>query len=496
MWFCPFSRRPPSALSITFRKRARSRMRLRIFWICVTACLATLVMTPGGANIFSVSFAAGPPVLLTHASSTRGIALDSVTNLAEPFPLQNAVLFGGDGRTRVMLFASNLTLATGETSSAVTAEAEDVTRARYPLTVEYVGAVPDQSWMTAVVVRLNDSLGDVGDVLVEITYDGMTSNRVRIGLGHIGGGPPDDPPATPTPTPGATPDLGPGASLHGKQLFPSDNPWNQDISTMPVDPNSANLIASIGLNTDLHPDFGTVYNGAPNGIPYVVVSGTQPRVPITYTEFGDESDPGPYPVPASAPIEGGPNSTGDRHVIVIDRDNWKLYELGYAFPINTGTSWEANCGAIFDLNSNALRPAGWTSADAAGLPIFPGLVRYDEVFEQGEIAHAVRFTVQNSRRAYVHPARHWASTNTNPNLPPMGMRVRLKASFDISGFSPAMQVILRAMKKHGLMVADNGSNWYISGAPDPRWNDNELNSLKTIKGSNFEVVQMGTIVTP
>lgn len=265
---------------------------------------------------------------------------------------------------------------------------------------------------------------------------------------------------------------------------------------MPVDPNSANLIAGIGLNTGLHPDFGTVYNGAPNGIPYVVVSGTQPRVAISYTEFGDESDPGPYPVPATAPIEGGPNSTGDRHVLVIDRDNWKLYELGYAFPINNGASWEANCGAIFDLNSNALRPAGWTSADAAGLPIFPGLVRYDEVFEQGEIAHALRFTVQNSRRAYVHPARHWASTNPNPNLPPMGMRVRLKASFDISGFSPAMQVILRAMKKYGMMVADNGSNWYISGAPDPRWNDNELNSLKTIRGSSFEVVQMGAIVTP
>ncbi|HVQ40108.1 MAG TPA: hypothetical protein VMS31_21390, partial [Pyrinomonadaceae bacterium] len=271
--------------------------------------------------------------------------------------------------------------------------------------------------------------------------------------------------------------------------------WNQDISTMPVDPNSANLISSIGVNTGLHPDFGTVYNGAPNGIPYVVVSGTQPRVPITFTAYGDESDPGPYPVPANAPIEGGPSSDGDRHVLVIDRDNWRLYELGYAFPINGGSSWNANCGAIFDLNSNALRPAGWTSADAAGLPIFPGLVRYDEVFEQGVISHAIRFTVQNSRRAYISPARHYASSNTSPNLPPMGMRVRLKASFNISGFSPAMQVILRAMKKYGMIVADNGSNWYFSGAPDPRWNDDELSTLKAIKGSNFEVVLMGTIVT-
>jgi hypothetical protein len=227
-----------------------------------------------------------------------------------------------------------------------------------------------------------------------------------------------------------------------------------------------------------------------------VVSGTQTKVPISWTAYGDESDPGPYPVPSSAPIEGGPTSNGDRHVLVIDRDNWKLYELGYAFPVNGGASWNANCGAVFDLNSNALRPAGWTSADAAGLPIFPGLVRYDEVFEQQEIKHAIRFTVQTTRRAYVAPARHWASSNTSVNRPPMGMRVRLKASVDISGYSPAMQVILKAFKRYGLIVADNGSNWYISGAPDPRWNDGELNTLKNIKGSMFEVVRMGTIVTP
>ncbi len=484
MRFCVFSRRVPR------------RVRLFVFALGFAVCLVALMLAPGSANRLSVSFAAGAPVLLTQASSTRGIAMDSVTGLAEPFEPQTPVAFASDSRTRLMLFATNLTLTAGENASAVIVDAEDAGRSRYPLTVEYVGAVPGQTWMTAVVVRLHDGLGDTGDVLIGVTYQGMTSNRVRVGLGHIGGGPPDDPPATPTPTPGATPDLGPGASLHGKQLFPPDNPWNQDISAMPVDPNSANLISSIGLNTGLHPDFGTVYNGAPNGIPYVVVSGTQPRVPISYTAYGNESDAGPYPVPANAPIEGGPNSTGDRHVLVIDRDNWKLYELGYAFPQNNGASWNANCGAIFDLNSNALRPAGWTSADAAGLPIFPGLVRYDEVFEQGVIAHALRFTVHDSRRAYVHPARHWASSNTSPNLPPMGMRVRLKASFDISGFSPAMQVILRAMKKHGMIVADNGSNWFISGAPDPRWNDNELSTLKAIKGSSFEVVQMGTIVTP
>jgi hypothetical protein len=291
------------------------------------------------------------------------------------------------------------------------------------------------------------------------------------------------------------PDLGANASLRGKRIFPADNPWNQDISAAPVDPNSDNLIASVGLGTTLHPDFGTTYEGAPNGIPYIVVSGTQRRVPITFTAYGEESDPGPYPVPPDAPIEGGPNGTGDRHVIIIDRDNWKLYELFAASPVNKGASWEAEGGAVFNLNTNADRPAGWTSADAAGLPIFPGLVRYDEVHELKEIAHALRFTAQRTRQAYVAPARHFASDNTDPNLPPMGIRVRLKAAYDISKFSPSMQVILRALKKYGMLLADNGSNWYLSGAPDPRWNDDELGTLRSLKGSDFEVVQMGTIVT-
>jgi hypothetical protein len=292
----------------------------------------------------------------------------------------------------------------------------------------------------------------------------------------------------------AVPDLGANASLRGKRVFPSDNPWNQDISAAPVDANSANLIASIGLDTELHPDFGTTWEGAPNGIPYIVVSGTQRRVPITFA-YDDESDPGPYPVPQDAPIEGGPNGTGDRHVIIIDRDNWKLYELFSASPVNKGASWKADSGAVFDLNSNADRPAGWTSADAAGLPIFPGLIRYDEVHELKEIAHALRFTAQRTRRAYVAPARHFASDNPDPNLPPMGMRVRLKAAYNISRFSPAMQVILRAMKKYGMLLADNGSNWYVSGAPDQRWSDDELGTLRSLRGSDFEVVQMETIET-
>lgn len=291
-----------------------------------------------------------------------------------------------------------------------------------------------------------------------------------------------------------TPELGPNASLRGKRVFPADNAWNQDISAAPVDPNSDKLIASIGTDASLHPDFGAPYEGAPNGIPYIVVSGTQRRVPVTLA-YAEESDPGPYPIPPDVPIEGGPNGEGDRHVIIIDRDHWKLYELFAAYPVNKWASWKAEGGAIFDLNSNAVRPAGWTSADAAGLPIFPGLIRYDEVYELKEITHALRFTAQRTRRAYVAPARHFASDETNPNLPPMGMRVRLKASYDITKFSPAMQVILRAMKKYGMFLADNGSNWFVSGAPDPRWDDDELATLRSLKGSDFEVVRMGTITT-
>jgi hypothetical protein len=301
--------------------------------------------------------------------------------------------------------------------------------------------------------------------------------------------------SSPPPTSANEPDLGPGASLHGKQVFPPDNPWNQDISNAPVDPNSARLIAAIGADDRLHPDFGTVYRGAPNGIPYIVVSGTQPSARVSLTSYASESDPGPYPIPRDAPIEGGPNSEGDRHVIVIDRDKWKLYELFSVKPNPIGTIWTAAAGAIFDLKSNALRPDGWTSADAAGLPIFPGLVRWDEVFEQREIRHALRFTVQRSRRAYLNPARHHAGHGDDPNLPPMGMRVRLKASFDISSYSPSNQVILRALKRYGMFVADNGPSWFLSGAPDLRWSDDDLGMLKNIKGFNFEVVRMGRIIT-
>jgi hypothetical protein len=279
--------------------------------------------------------------------------------------------------------------------------------------------------------------------------------------------------------------------LGGRRVFPPDNPWNQDISGLPVDPLSTAIVTGIGLDKGLHPDFGAVWNGGPFGIPYVVVPGNQPRVPVRF-EYAGESDPGPYPIPPGAPIEGGPRATGDRHILVIDRDNWKLYELFSAY--SEGRGWRAGSGAIFDLNSNALRPEGWTSADAAGLPIFPGLVRYDEVVERGEIRHALRFTCTRTRRAFVAPARHFASRLTDRNLPPMGMRVRLRSGYDTTRFPRAAQVILTALKRYGMILADNGSDWFLSGAPDPRWDDEALGTLKRVKGREFEVVKMNGIV--
>ncbi|POZ51749.1 hypothetical protein [Methylovulum psychrotolerans] len=286
--------------------------------------------------------------------------------------------------------------------------------------------------------------------------------------------------------------LGLNADLHGNRFFPADNAWNQPIDTKPIDPNSTVLINQMGSGVALHPDFGAnAYwaDGKPFGIPYVVVSGTTPKVPVSFT-YSSESDPGPYPIPANAPIESG----SDRHVLVVDQDHWKLYETWNSYPQANG-SWDVGSGAIFDLSSNALRPAGWTSADAAGLPILPGLVRYDEVYLHKAINHAIRFTVAQTRKAYIAPARHFASSNTSTNLLPMGARLRLKASYDISQFSPPAQVILKALKKYGMMVADNGSNMYISGTADDRWDDNILNTLKQVHNTDFEVVKMGAMTT-
>jgi hypothetical protein len=288
--------------------------------------------------------------------------------------------------------------------------------------------------------------------------------------------------------------LGPNADLGGKLLLPASDEWNRDVSGDAVDPKSDAIIASIGADKGLHEDFGLEWEGAPVGIPYYVVDGKQPRVPVKF-EYADESDPGPYPIPPDAPIEGGPKADGDRHIIIFDRDEMKLYELFSCFPVDGGKSWRAGSGAIFDLKNPKPRPAGWTSADAAGLPILPGLARYDEICGAGKLLHALRFTVRKSRKAYVYPASHYASRHTDENLPPMGMRVRLKAGFDTSKFTGPARVILEGMKKYGLILADNGGDWFINGAPDDRWVHDDLLPIRKVKGRDLEVVEMKGLVT-
>ena len=275
-------------------------------------------------------------------------------------------------------------------------------------------------------------------------------------------------------------------------IFPSNNIWNTRIDQAPVHAKSDAYIASIGSTTKLHPDFSalSIY-----GIPFVEVDRSQPDIPIEFVAYGAESDPGPYPLPLEAPIEGGPTGTGDRHAIAVDKQDCYLYELFNAFPQNDNT-WHADSGAVFDLQSNDLRPDGWTSADAAGLPIYAGLVRYDEV-ARGEITHALRFTASRTQSSYVWPARHKASSITDENVPPMGQRFRLKSSYDISGFAEPVQVILRALKQYGLILADNGSNWFIQGAPDPRFDDDVMREIKQVPGSAFEAVDVsGWMVDP
>jgi hypothetical protein len=276
-------------------------------------------------------------------------------------------------------------------------------------------------------------------------------------------------------------------------FFPGDNVWNVRIDNLPLDPRSAAYVTAIGPDRGLHPDFGSgLWNGGPIGIPFVAVPTGQPLAAITF-DYDDESDPGPYPIPTDAPIEGGPDSDGDRHILVVRNGDCRLFETWYTWPTPDG-SWYAGSGAIFDLTANGLRPAGWTSADAAGLPILPGLVRYDEV-AGGYIDHALRFTAPATQRAYVWPARHYASSNTDPNLPPMGQRFRLRADFDISGFSATNQVILTALKEYGMILADNGSAWFISGVPDERWNNDDLRALRNnVRGSDFQAVDVSDLM--
>ena len=274
-------------------------------------------------------------------------------------------------------------------------------------------------------------------------------------------------------------------------VFPASNPWNKRVDTLPVASDSDAIVRSIGVNDTMHADFGSgLWEGGPIGIPITVVGRKAPGSRVGF-EYAGESDRGPYPIPRGVKIEGGANADGDRHALLVDKDRCKLYELFALYP-KAGGGWRAGSGASFDLRSNRVRPAGWTSADAAGLPIFPGLARYDEV-KRGRIDHALRFTVSRSRRAYVYPARHFASDLTDPSLPPMGLRLRLKASFDTRPFPRQARIVLDALKRYGMIVADNGSDWYVSGAPDPRWSNDQLHTLHRVTGSAFEVVDTSSL---
>jgi len=279
------------------------------------------------------------------------------------------------------------------------------------------------------------------------------------------------------------------ASISGCPVFPDNNIWNTPIDKLPVHSNSAEFINTIGSTKSLHPDFGQGLNG----IPYIVVPGNQKRVNVTF-DYADQSDPGPYPIPPNAPIEGGPKSDGDRHVLVIENATCTLYETWSSYPQNGGASWKVGSGAIFHLRTNGLRPNTWTSADAAGLPIFPGLIRYDEV-ASGKISHALRFTAPETRNTYVWPARHEASSRTGQQYPPLGIRFRLKQGFDISGFSKEVKVILQALKTYGMFLADNGSSWFISGEPNDHWNDDVLvGEFRKVMGSDFEAVEESSLM--
>jgi hypothetical protein len=281
--------------------------------------------------------------------------------------------------------------------------------------------------------------------------------------------------------------------IAGCPVFPASNPWNQRVDGLPVAASSATLIRSIGLANPVHADFGSgTYGGGPIGIPYVVVKKGQKRVHVGF-QYADESNRGPYPIPTHAPVEGGPRSDGDRHVIVVDRSACRLYELFAARP--QGSGWRAGSGAVWNLRSNKLRPRGWTSADAAGLPIFPGLARYDEV-AAGVIRHALRFTADRTRSAFVYPARHQAGDSNDPSLPPMGLRVRLKAGVSLAGMPRQARIVAQAMKTYGMLLADNGSSWYVSGAPDRRWSNDALHALGRLHGSDFEVVDTSGLGQP
>jgi hypothetical protein len=353
-----------------------------------------------------------------------------------------------------------------------------------PLSTTFVSA-------TQLTASGSQSVSGMYPVLVSNPNPGASSTSAinLVVNGSTSGNPPGNPPASAC----SGMNIGASASLNGFVPFPADNLWNENISAAAVDPNSSAIINFIGASIGIHPDFGSgLYNGSSIGIPYAVVGAQQAPVNVTFTAYGDESDPGPMPIPANAQIEGFPNP-GDQHVLILDNSNCWLYEL-FGSSVNSNGTWNAASAAVWDLQNYNQRPLTWTSADAAGLPIFPGLARYDEV-ASGALKHALRFTLQNSRTAFVLPATHWAGNSSNANAAPMGMRLRLKSSFNISTYSAANQVILKALQQYGMIMADNGSSMYLGGAPDNRWNNDDLHALGGVKASDFEVVKMDTIYT-
>lgn len=301
-----------------------------------------------------------------------------------------------------------------------------------------------------------------------------------------------NPPPPPPPPPTTTSTTAPPTTPTSCPFAPADSYWHARVDGLARASSSDTYVANAGAGSALHADFGAgLYDGGPIGIPFTTVGAGQPKVPVGF-DYADESDPGPYPIPANAPIEGGAASTGDRHVIVVDRSTCRDYELYAAYPSGGGTSWSAGSGAVFDLTSNAMRPAGWTSADAAGLPILPGLVRYDEV-ASGTIDHAIRITLRRTDRRYVWPARHQAGSN-DATAAPMGAWLRLKPGVDLSHLGPQARVVARALQQHGAIVADNGSSWFISGAPDARWDNDDLHGLGALHGSDFEFVDPSSLM--
>jgi hypothetical protein len=360
--------------------------------------------------------------------------------------------------------------------------------------VELAGSPLTTTFVSATQLRATGTAATAGTFAVTVLNPdpgSSASGSLTLQVTSSGGGNPPPPPPPPLACNVMQP--GQGGSLGGFVPFPADNLWNKDISGATVDPNSSALINFIGTSVGLHADFGAgEFDNSIIGIPYQVVDSTQSPVTINFTDFGDESDPGPMPIPLNAPIEGDPNPSGDQHVLILDNASCFLYELYNASP--TGSAWNAGSAAVWDLTADEQRPYTWTSADAAGLPIFPGLARYDEI-AAGAINHALRFTLQNSRAAFTPPASHLAATSSNANAAPMGMRLRLKSSFDISGYSATNQIILNAMKKYGLIMADNGSNMFISGAPDDRWSNDDLGNLRSVTNQDFEVVKMDAIYT-